>query len=179
MGTRPVGGTPVAPLKSTVPPRTWGGLLCAAASVVPVRLHDTGYLAGCGGRHLPGTDFRALAQVAPSLLGQMVFREMRAESRYPRLYPVFEQVKAMEAYGYWNREGIPAPFNGFLPKGEIGVNLAYPRGSYTVWVAETCARGLLHPVRELDVAFAPRLADLRATALGKAAFLGTTETAAH
>lgn len=126
-----------------------------------------------------GTDFRALAHITPSLLGQMMFREMRAEPRYPQLYPVLEQAKALEAYGYWNREGIPAPFNGFLPKGEIGVNLAYPRGSYVVWVAETCDRGLLHPVEQLDVTFTPRLTDLRATALGKAAFVTTSEAAAH
>lgn len=126
-----------------------------------------------------GTDFLTLAQVAPSLLGQMVFRQMRTEPRYPRLFPVFEQAKALGAYGYWNREGIPTPFNGFLPKGEIGVNLAYPRGSYAVWTAETCDRGLLHPVEQLDVTFVPRLTDLRATALGKAAFRITTETAAH
>lgn len=126
-----------------------------------------------------GADFLTLAQVAPSLLGQMVFREMRTEPRYPQLFPVFEQAKALGAYGYWNREGIPAPFNGFLPKGEIGVNLGYPRGSYAVWTADICGCGLLHPVEQLDVTFVPRLTDLRATALGKAAFLTKTETAAH
>ncbi|MDQ0990724.1 hypothetical protein [Streptomyces sp. V3I7] len=126
-----------------------------------------------------GADFLTLAQVAPSLLGQMVFRQMRTEPRYPQLFSVFEQAKALGAYGYWNRQGIPTPFNGFLPKGEIGVNLAYPRGSYAVWTAEICDRGLLHPVEQLDVTFIPRLTDLRATALGKAAFRTTTATAAH
>ena len=43
-----------------------------------------------------------------------------------------------------------------------------------MWLAETCERGLLHPVDELDVAFAPRMADLSMTAMrrdatGKAA----------
>jgi hypothetical protein len=124
-------------------------------------------------------DFFTLARIAPYLLGQMVFREMRTEPRYPRLFPVFEQAKALQAYAYWNREGIPTPFNGFLPKGEIGVNLAYPHGSYAVWTAQTCERGFLHPVDQLDVTFIPRLADLQATALGKAAFPTTPEPAAH
>ena len=53
-------------------------------------------------------------------------------------------------------------------------NPACPTATFTVWLAETCERGLLHPVDELDVAFAPRMADLSMTAMrrdatGKAA----------
>ncbi|MFI6155066.1 hypothetical protein ACIBCA_20500 [Kitasatospora sp. NPDC051170] len=81
---------------------------------------------------------------------------------------------ALEAWNYWNAEGIPTPFNGTIPKGEIGINTAYPRAAYAVWIAETCERGLLHPVERLDVTFVPRLADLSMTAMrrdqaGKAA----------
>ncbi|WP_030459681.1 hypothetical protein [Kitasatospora sp. NRRL B-11411] len=119
-------------------------------------------------------DFDALAATGPHLLGQLVFREMRIINRYPQLYLAFEQAKALEAWDYWNTAGIPTPFNGTIPKGEIGINPAYPQSSYTVWVAETCERGLLHPVEQLDVAFALRLADLSMTAMrrdktGKAA----------
>lgn len=118
-------------------------------------------------------DFDSLARTAPSLLGQTLFREMRSLQRYPQLYLVFEQAKALRAWTYWNSHQIPTPFNGFLPKGEIGVNPAYPAAS-TVWLAETCEQGLLHPVEELDVAFVPRMADLGMTAMrrdatGKAA----------
>lgn len=118
-------------------------------------------------------DFDSLARTAPSLLGQALFREMRMLHRYPQLYLAFEQVKALQAWNYWNHQHIATPFNGFLPKGEIGVNPAYPGGS-RVWLAEICERGLLHPIDELDVVFAPRLADLSMTAMrrdatGKAA----------
>ncbi|MFJ8768912.1 hypothetical protein [Streptomyces clavifer] len=118
-------------------------------------------------------DFDSLAQSAPSLLGQSIFREMRILQRYPQLYLVFEQAKALRAWNYWNRHHITAPFNGFLPKGEIGVNPAYP-APCTVWRAETCERGLLHPAEELDVVFVPRMAELGMTAMrrdstGKAA----------
>ncbi|MER6318841.1 hypothetical protein ABT237_34545 [Streptomyces sp. NPDC001581] len=118
-------------------------------------------------------DFDSLARAAPSLLGQTLFREMRILRRYPLLYLVFEQAKALRAWNYWNHHQIRAPFNGFLPKGEIGVNPAYP-ADCTVWLAETCERGLLHPVDELDVTFVPRMADLAMTAMrrdatGKAA----------
>ncbi len=120
-----------------------------------------------------GQDFDGLAQAAPSLLGQTLFREMRILQRYPQLYLAFEQAKALRAWNYWNHHQIRAPFNGFLPKGEIGVNPAYP-DRCAVWLVETCERGLLHPVDELDVAFVPRLADLGMTAMrrdatGKAA----------
>ncbi|MEV7959058.1 hypothetical protein ACIO6T_39255 [Streptomyces sp. NPDC087532] len=115
-------------------------------------------------------DFDSLAAAAPHLAGQLVFREMRTLPRYPALFPVFEQAKASSVYDYWNREGIAAPFNGVMPKGEIGLNLAYPRATFTAWVAETCERGLLHPTEQLDLLPVPRLADLRETALGRAAF---------
>ncbi|MFJ9839249.1 hypothetical protein ACIRYZ_02095 [Kitasatospora sp. NPDC101155] len=119
-------------------------------------------------------DFDALATAAPHLLGQLVFLEMRIIDRYPQLYLAFEQAKSLEAWDYWNTEGIPTPFNGTIPKGEIGINTAYPRASYTVWTAEACERGLLHPVDQLDLTFLPRLAELSMTAMrrdqtGKAA----------
>ena len=110
-------------------------------------------------------DFESLSAAAPSLLGQAVFRDMRLLPRYPQLYLAFEQAKALEAWSFWNTQGIPTPFNGFLPKGEIGINPAYPRADFTVWTAETCERGLLHPVEQLDVTFVPRLADLALTAM--------------
>ncbi|MEV6404125.1 hypothetical protein AB0M58_14420 [Streptomyces bobili] len=117
-----------------------------------------------------GADFDALAAMAPYLAGQLVFREMRNLPRYPALFPVFEQAKATSVYAYWNRQDIAVPFNGVLPKGEIGLNLAFPRASCTAWVAETCERGLLHPTEQLNLLPVPRLADLRGTALGRASF---------
>lgn len=110
-------------------------------------------------------NFDSLAQTAPSLLGQTLFREMRILQRYPQLYLAFEQAKALRAWNYWNHQHIATPFNGFLPKGEIGVNPSCPTADCTVWLAETCERGLLHPIDELDVTFVPRLADLSMTAM--------------
>ncbi|MFJ1816813.1 hypothetical protein [Streptomyces sp. NPDC088139] len=121
-----------------------------------------------------GADFDTLAAMAPHLAGQLVFREMRTLPRYPALFPVFEQAKATSVYAYWNSQDIAVPFNGVLPKGEIGLNLAFPRAACTAWVAETCERGLLHPTEQLNLLPVPRLADLRGTALGRAAFPGPT-----
>ena len=113
--------------------------------------------------------FDALAQVAPGLLGQMVFRLLRTGPRYTQLFPIFEQAKATAVSAYWNARAIPTPFNGVIPKGEIGLNLAWPAPA-RAWTAETCQRGLLHPAEELPLTFIPRLADLRDTALGRARF---------
>ncbi len=115
-------------------------------------------------------DFDLLTATAPHLAGQLVFREMRTLPRYPALFPVFEQAKATSVYDYWNHQEIAAPFNAVLPKGEIGFNLAFPRAACAVWQAEACERGLLHPTEQLDLLPVPRLADLRGTALGRAAF---------
>ncbi len=116
-----------------------------------------------------GAIYATLARDAPGLLGQMLFRLMRTSPRYPQLFPIFEQAKATGISAYWNAETIPVPFNGVVPKGEVGVNLAWP-GRARIWVAEPCHRGLLHPIEELDLTFVPRLADLRETALGRARF---------
>ncbi|MCD0450155.1 hypothetical protein LO762_13265 [Actinocorallia sp. API 0066] len=116
-----------------------------------------------------GATYARLARDAPGLLGQTLFRLMRAGPRYPQLFPVFEQAKATGVSAYWNTEAIPVPFNGVIPKGEVGVNLAWPGGART-WIAERCPSGLLRPTEELDLTFVPRLADLRETALGRARF---------
>ncbi|MGW3185975.1 hypothetical protein ACWDD9_42560 [Kitasatospora sp. NPDC001119] len=121
-----------------------------------------------------GARFEDLAAIAPRLLGQLLFRELRTHPRYPQLFPLIEQAKAHGAYAYWNSRRITAPYNGFLPKGEIGVNLATP-APVTLWTAEACERGLLHPRERIDAALHPRLADLHGTALGKASFAQPAE----
>ncbi|MFE7524095.1 hypothetical protein ACFU7Y_00020 [Kitasatospora sp. NPDC057542] len=95
---------------------------------------------------------------ATPLLGQLLFREVRLLDRYPQLYHLFEQEKAAEAWTYWNRRSISAPFNSSCgPKGEVGVNPAAPLARVTVWTAEQCSRGLLHPTEQVVVVPAPRL----------------------
>ncbi|MFF7169677.1 hypothetical protein [Streptomyces pseudovenezuelae] len=105
-----------------------------------------------------GTDLSTLRKAAPGLIGQMVFREIRYMPRYRHLYHCFEKSKALEAWDYWNCEGIPTPFNGILPKGEIGINPAYPRSTVKVWTAEPDGKGLLHPTEEIMAALTPHLA---------------------
>ncbi|MFD8079938.1 hypothetical protein ACFV3E_46055 [Streptomyces sp. NPDC059718] len=103
-------------------------------------------------------DLSTLREVVPGLIGQMIFREIRYMPRYQQLYHVFEKAKALEAWDFWNGEGIPTPFNGVLPKGEIGVNPVYPRSAVRVWTAELDGKGYVHPAEEVTVVFMPHLA---------------------
>lgn len=105
-----------------------------------------------------GTDLDMLRKAAPGLIGQTVFREIRYMPRYRQLYHCFEKANALEAWNYWNCEGIPTPFNGILPKGEIGINPVYPRSTVRVWLAEQDSKGCLHPADEIAVIFTPHLA---------------------
>ncbi|MFC5802160.1 hypothetical protein [Streptomyces formicae] len=105
-----------------------------------------------------GADLSTLRNIAPGLIGQMIFREIRYMPRYQQLYHCFEKAKALEAWDYWNSEGIPTPFNGILPKGEIGINPVYPRSAVRAWTAEQDSRGYLHPAEEVTAVFTPHLA---------------------
>ncbi|WP_128435050.1 hypothetical protein [Streptomyces cyaneus] len=105
-----------------------------------------------------GADLSTARKAAPGLIGQMAFREIRYMARYRQLYHCFEKAKALEAWDYWNSEGIPTPFNGILPKGEIGINPVYPRSSVRVWTAEQDSKGYLHPAEEVMAVFTPHLA---------------------
>ncbi|WP_405021146.1 hypothetical protein OHV05_33880 [Kitasatospora sp. NBC_00070] len=104
-------------------------------------------------------DTDVLARQAPHLLGQLLFRDVRLLDRYPQLFHLFERAKAGEAWAYWNERGIATPFNGTCgPKGEIGINPAHPTAAVTVWKAEMCSRGLVHPIEQVAALPAPRLA---------------------
>ncbi|MGW6981240.1 hypothetical protein ACWGE1_17590 [Streptomyces sp. NPDC054932] len=108
-------------------------------------------------------EFDSLSTQLGPLLGHLIHRELRTFGRYPDFYFYFDQHKALQAWNYWNHMDIIAPFNGTIPKGEIGINPAYPDLDYRVWRAEQDDRGRLHPAEELDLTIAPRLVDIKYT----------------
>lgn len=108
-------------------------------------------------------EFDSLATQLGPLLGHLIHRELRTFGRYPDFYFYFDQYKALQAWNYWNHMDIVAPFNGTMPKGEVGINPAYPDLDYRVYLAESDDRGLLHPSEELDLTIAPRLVDIKYT----------------
>jgi hypothetical protein len=119
-------------------------------------------------------EFDALTPYAGPLLGHLIHRELRTFGRYPDFYFYFDQYKALQAWNYWNYMDIVLPFNATLPKGEIGINPAYPSLEHRVHRAELTTDGLLVPVEQLDVSIAPRLVDLRYTLMrGRSSEQGT------
>jgi hypothetical protein len=112
--------------------------------------------------HMPW-EFDSLSTHLGPLLGHLIHRELRNFCRYPDFYFYFDQYKAIQAWNYWNHMDIITPFNGTMPKGEIGINPAYPDLDYTIWRAEQDEAGELRPVEELNLNIAPRLVDIKHT----------------
>jgi hypothetical protein len=54
---------------------------------------------------------------------------MIIEERYIQFFRFFEQTKATQIWAYWNKKDIALPFNGVLPKGEIGLNPCFDKMS--------------------------------------------------
>lgn len=108
-------------------------------------------------------EFDSLATQLGPLLGHLIHRELRSFGRYPDFYFYFDQHKALQAWNYWNHMDIVVPFNGTMPKGEIGINPAYPNLDYRVWRAEPDDAGHLQPTEQLTLSIAPRLVDIKHT----------------
>ncbi|MFD8379074.1 hypothetical protein ACFV2X_11130 [Streptomyces sp. NPDC059679] len=108
-------------------------------------------------------EFESISIQLGPLLGHLIHRELRTFGRYPDFYFYFDQYKALQAWNYWNHMDIVAPFNGTIPKGEIGINPAYPNLNYRVWRAEQDDTGHLHPDEQLSLTIAPRLVDIKYT----------------
>lgn len=112
--------------------------------------------------------FNNLLGSTSSLVGHLIHRELRNFGRYPSLYFYFDQTKALQIWNYWNHMDIVIPFNGILPKGEIGINPAYPDLQYKVYLGKVSNEkefSYVEPVKELDISIEPRLVELRYTTM--------------
>lgn len=120
-------------------------------------------------------EFQEAADTVGPLLGHLVHRELRNFGRYPDFYFYFDQYKALQAWNYWNHMGVVAPFNGIIPKGEIGPNPAYPDLSYKIYNGKVQNEGgelYVELGKQLDLAIAPRLIDLKYTFMRNATKAG-------
>ncbi|WP_229759137.1 hypothetical protein [Peterkaempfera bronchialis] len=113
--------------------------------------------------HRTRWDFKSASRQFGPLLGHLIHRELRTFRRYPDFYHYFDESKALQAWNYWNHMDIVIPFNGTIPKGEVGINPAYADAEYRVWRAEADNHGRVHPVEEIELKIAPRLIDTKHT----------------
>ena len=115
-------------------------------------------------------DFEHLVPLAPGLLGHLIHRELRNFGRYPDFYFYFDQFKALQAWNYWNHMDITIPFNGFIPKGETGINPASTNLKYKIYLAKIIKGNkdqysFAEPEKELSIKLVPRLVDIRFTTM--------------
>jgi len=101
--------------------------------------------------------FDNLSQTLGPLVGHLVHRLLRKYKRSRLAYYFYDHTKAMQAWNYWNQNEIAIPFNGIIPKGEVGVNPAHSqtwklfRGKYD--------KGHIEKEIELALIPQPRLVD--------------------
>jgi len=111
-------------------------------------------------------DFKVLESIASPLLGHLIHRELRNFGRFPDFYFYFDQLKALQAWNYWNHMGVVIPFNGIMPKGEIGINPAWPDLKYKVYVGKEtngpiAGEMYVEPGKEINAKIVARLVDHR------------------
>lgn len=103
------------------------------------------------------------------LLGHIIHRELRNFGRYPDFYFYFDQMKALEIWNYWNHSNILIPFNGIMPKGEIGINPAFPELKFEIFETEILTDDsseiFVIPKNKIRIEFVPKLVDLKFTTL--------------
>lgn len=113
-------------------------------------------------------DYRGLSSILGPLVGHTIHRELRNFNRYSDFYFYFDQFKALSVWNYWNKMNIALPFNGPLQKGEIGINPAYQNATYRIFSAKIDNKSddyLVIDKEMFDIEIAPRLIDLRHTAM--------------
>lgn len=100
------------------------------------------------------------------LIGHIIHRELRSFKRFVDFYFYFDQLKALKIWNYWNMMGIQLPFNGVMPKGEIGINPAYPELLYKIYEAKIHKDDKVELGKELKIDIVPRLVDLKNSFMG-------------
>lgn len=111
-------------------------------------------------------DFDNLSRCFKPLLGHLIYRELRSFGRYPDFYFYFDQNKAIDLWNYWNCMNITIPFNGVIPKGELGINPANPDLKYKFYscdVENGPDDSYFQIDKELNIKIEPMLVNLRHT----------------
>jgi len=113
-------------------------------------------------------NFDYLSQYISPLLGHLIHRELRTFKRYPHFYFYFDQYKALQVWNYWNHMNIVIPFNGVMPKGEVGINPAYTNLDYQFFTSRMYSQNgfaYLEPQKEVEINIVPKLVDLKFTSM--------------
>lgn len=66
--------------------------------------------------------FSDLAEYLPNLVGHSIDRSVRQLKELRDFTHKYDKHKAEQVWQYWNEKKIAFPFNGIIPKGEVGIN---------------------------------------------------------
>lgn len=107
-------------------------------------------------------EYPSVSEHFQPLVGHMVHRLLRNFNRFEDFYYYFDQTKALQIWNFWNHQNILFPFNGIIPKGEVGVNPAYNNLKYEIWSSRYDRESnTIVPEVLLDVNISPRMVDLK------------------
>jgi hypothetical protein len=115
-------------------------------------------------------NFEKLSVSMTPLVGHTIHRLMRNMHRYPNFYFYFDQYKALQVWNHWNQSGIATIYNAILPKGETGINAAYPDLNYKVYnVTPVEDNGYIYLTDKIatDFRLLPRLTEIESLLMRK------------
>ncbi|MHA7820263.1 MAG: hypothetical protein ACX930_11510 [Erythrobacter sp.] len=107
-------------------------------------------------------------KVARPLLGHTAHRLIRnvEPDKYADMFRWFEEDKAKMVWGYWNTKKVTLPFNGVIPKGEMGINPVSPELTIEFYSTSVTTEGrdvFVELDEKLDLKMARNLGSLRHT----------------
>lgn len=108
-------------------------------------------------------------QLTP-LIGHTIHRLLRNMHRYPNFYFYFDQYKALQVWNYWNQISVALPYNAILPKGEVGINPAYPDMRYKIFTTEFYRENgysYVSPKEKIPLIIEPRLVEINMLCMRK------------
>lgn len=107
-------------------------------------------------------EYSLISESFKPMVGHMIHRLLRNFNRFEDFYYYFDQTKALQIWNFWNHQDILFPFNGIIPKGEVGINPAYNNLSYEIWTGHYNAENNTIILDQLlDINIPPRMVDLK------------------
>lgn len=107
-------------------------------------------------------EYSSISEHLRPLIGHMIHRLLRNFNRFDDFYYYFDQTKALQIWNFWNHQDILFPFNGIIPKGEVGINPAYNNLKYEVWSSRYDQEdNIVIPDKLLNINIPPRMVDLK------------------
>ncbi|EKD70090.1 MAG: hypothetical protein ACD_46C00643G0002 [uncultured bacterium] len=110
-------------------------------------------------------DIHDYENICPHFMGHILHRIIRKLNRYPDFHVNFDTFKAIKIWNYWNKNSILFPYNSIIPKGEIGINPAFPELEYKVYstnvISESFGDVCVVKDKEINVKITPQLIEIK------------------